>query len=483
MKSIKVNFIYTSILTCANYLFPLIVYPYVSRVLGVTSIGACNFVDSVVNYFVLISMMGVNVVGTREIAKANGDKEKLSKCFSGIFWINTILTAVALLIYVICIITVPKLQDYSQLTWIGVPKILFGYLCIEWLYNGLEEFKYITIRALIVRVLYVISIFVFVKDESDYWIYFLLMTMITIVNALINIRYSRHFVRLKIYGLNLKPFIGPLLIMGLYKILTSLYTTFNVTYLGFVTDDTEVGYYITASKFFSVILSLYSALTAVMLPRMSSLLSEGKIEQYKSYISATVNLLLVFSCPIILFSIAYAPELILLLSGVGYEGAILPMRIMMILVFVIGYEQVLVIQSLMPLGKDKCVLKNSIVGALVAIVLNVIVVPNLASVGSAIVWLISEIVVLMMAQCFLTKYTGITFPWKYLSKNILYHLPLAALLLLSLWLPVNQFVRMSIGMLITVAYIVILQLLILKNSLIIDNVQKLPLVGNFFKKI
>ena len=74
MQSIKLNFIYNAILTMSGYLFPLIVYPYVSRILGVANMGACNFVDSIVEYFTIISMMGMNIMGVREIAKCKKNK-------------------------------------------------------------------------------------------------------------------------------------------------------------------------------------------------------------------------------------------------------------------------------------------------------------------------------------------------------------------------------------------------------------------------
>jgi O-antigen/teichoic acid export membrane protein len=119
MVSVKRNFFYSTILTGANYVFPLIVFPYISRVLGVANIGACNFVDSIVNYFCIFSMLGINVVGVREIAKAKQDKNELNSCFSSIFTINTILTSIALLVYIICSYSIPKLHDHIELMWIG----------------------------------------------------------------------------------------------------------------------------------------------------------------------------------------------------------------------------------------------------------------------------------------------------------------------------------------------------------------------------
>ena len=162
-KSLKKNIIYSSILTAANYIFPLVTYPYVSRVLGVDNIGACNFVDSVINYFILFSMLGISTVGIREISQARSDREKLNQTFSRLFTINTVSTTAVLIALLISMFTVPQLRENSHLMWIGVLKLISNYLLIEWLYKGLEEFKYITSRTVLVKCLYVVAVFLFIK--------------------------------------------------------------------------------------------------------------------------------------------------------------------------------------------------------------------------------------------------------------------------------------------------------------------------------
>lgn len=112
MPSIKKNFFYSSILTTANYIFPLLTFPYASRVLGVTNIGIVNFVDSIIHYFILVSMMGINIVGIREIAKSKGNKEQLSKTFSGLFWLNTLTTTIALIVVVLLTMFVEPLREH-----------------------------------------------------------------------------------------------------------------------------------------------------------------------------------------------------------------------------------------------------------------------------------------------------------------------------------------------------------------------------------
>ena len=168
MTSIKKNIFYSSILTVSGYLFPLLTFPYITRVLGVKNIGVCNFVDSIVQYFIYFSMMGMMTVGIREIARAKGDRKLLSKTFSELLSLNLIATLIAVIILLICTMCIPQMSEYKSMFFIGSAKILANTLLIEWLFKGIEDFKYITLRSVIIRGLYVIAVFIFVRKAEDY---------------------------------------------------------------------------------------------------------------------------------------------------------------------------------------------------------------------------------------------------------------------------------------------------------------------------
>ena len=243
-----------------------------------------------------------------------------------------------------------------------------------------------------------------------------------------------------------------------------MYNSFNVAFLGFTSDETQVGYYTTATKLYSILLSLFTAFTGVMLPRMSSLLAEGKKEEFKILLHRSVNILMMFCTPLVYFSVLFAPQIIAMLSGKGYEGAIIPMRIVMPLMMIIGYEQILVIQTLMPLKKDKIILVNSIIGALCGLFLNFMIVPAMEGIGSSIVWFISECAVLISAQVFVTKYTGIKFPARQILNNIVYYIPML-LLLFPIYLYIeNIFLSIVFGGIMMLLYAYVLNIYILHNE-------------------
>ena len=464
MPSLKKNIFYSIVLVLANYVFPFLTYPYVSRVLGVTNIGACNFVDSVINYFALFSMLGVDSLGVREIAKCRGDKDSINKVFSNIFTVNLSLTALLLGILAILTYTVPQFQAHQDLMFLGMFKLLFNCLLVEWVYKGLEDFKLISLRSIIIKLLYVVSVFAFVKKREDVWIYYLLSTAMVVLNAAVNLAFSKGRFRIRLCWSEFLPTFRSLLTLGVYAILTSMYTTFNVTFLGFVSGDDEVGYYSTATKIYYMVMALFAAFTGVMMPRMSNLLSAGRRDEFKSGFSLALQVLFGFSFPLVAWMMVSAPDIVALIAGPGYEGAILPMRLVAPLIFIIGYEQILVIQTLIPLGKDKILLRNSIFGALLGTLLNIVLVPVFASVGSALVWILTELLILVLSQVEVTKEIDVRFPLSGTVRYLLAFLPLCLLLWGGNFLGLGLALRVILSVLLTAVYTLVFQTAVEKRD-------------------
>lgn len=475
MPSVKKNFLYSSVLTTANYIFPLLTYPYVSRVLGVMNIGICNFVDSIINYFVLFSMMGISTVGIREVAINKNNPDKLKSAFSSLLTLNAITTIIGIIALAIATITVPKLQENSELMFFGAFKLLFNLFLIEWFYKGLEDFRYVTMRTIIVKCFYVASVFIFVRKANDYPIYYLLTVLMVVVNAIINVIHSRKFVSFSFHEIELKKYLKPYFTLGIYLLLTSMYVSFNVIYLGFVGGDTQVGYYTTATKLYTILIALFSAFTGVMLPRMSSLIDEGRIDEFQNKLTQSINILMSFSIPAIIFMILLAPQIVLLISGPGYGGAIIPMRIIMPLMFIIGYEQILIVQTLMPLKKDKIIFRNSILGATMAIALNILLVGQLQAVGSAIVWLCCETSLLILTQIAVNESIKLSFPTSSFLKTILSFLPMGIFIWLITIYFQNTYLQLSLSAIISILYFLVIELWLLKNEFIIRIITRFRL--------
>lgn len=424
IPSIKKNFVYKSALTLSTYLMAFITFPYVSRVLGVDRIGLVNFVDNTTGYFLLFATMGINILGVREISATKNNREKRSQIFSNIFGLNFSFTIIILCFYYWAIYSIPRLHQNSELFYIGSAKIIFTVFLIEWFFSGLENFRYITIRSLLIKFLYIISVFVFIKAEEDYKLYFILTISTIIINAVINLTYIQNFIDFNIRDcFRWQRYIKQNFILGFYTIMTSMYITFNVMYLGIVSDNTEVGYYTTAFKLYTVVIGLFTAFSNVMLPRISTLLANGEREKVHSLIIKSFNITSSLTIPLITICVILAPQIIYILSGPNYEGAIVPMRIIMPAVFFVGIAQIFVGQILIPMKNDKALLLTSIVGATLSIILNLIFTNKMFCIGSAIVLLLSEITTTSIYIYYVRR--EIKIPYFKVVKSIINTIPIA----------------------------------------------------------
>lgn len=473
MSKLSSNIFYSSFLAIANYIFPLLVFPYISRVLGVTNIGICNFIDSIIHYFILFSMMGITIIGTREISSHRNNIPELEKRFSSLLVLNGSTTIIALIALCICTFSIGELRTHKWMMLYGSIKLISNFFLIEWFYRGMEQFRFITIRTIIVKCLFVISVYIFVTKESDFITYYLLSVLMVTGNAVINILYSSKLVKFKIKSISLSLILRPFFILGIYMLVTSMCTTFNIAYLGFATNNTQVGYYTTATKLYTILLALFTGATTAIMPHMSKLIASGKHDEFTDLLLKASNILFSFSIPLIILSICYAPQIVLLISGQGYEGAIIPMQIVMPLMLIIGYEQIVVIQGLMPLSKDQAIMRNAIVGACISLSLNLCLVSTLQSIGSAITWLCSELAILILSQFSINKSANISFPWNDFCRQLFGHIPLLAILIITTYFlkETSYWINLLIAGMLTMIYVGFIQIYVFKNPLIISHLM------------
>ncbi len=423
MPRITTNFIYNVALTLSTYLINLVLFPYVSRVLGVDMVGKVGFVNETISYFSLFAILGIPTVGIREIAACGNDRERRSRVFSSLMVLLAGLTSVVMVVYLAAIFIVNRFQADRNLFIIGAGTLLFTSFLIEWFYQGLENFRYITIRSILVKLIYALAVFLSVRYPADYVRYFTLTVLAVVVNAAINVGYSRRFASFSFRNLDLRTYFKPLFSLGLYKVMISMYTTFNVVYLGFVSTETEVGYYYASKKLFYILLGIFSALATVMMPRMSSLAEKGEKEQFHRKVGQMFDLVFAIAIPMVIYLVMMASKIIGLMSGLGYEGAVLPMRIISPVLLLSSMAQIWVIQILLPLRKDRIILLSSIIGAVTGILVNILLVGKYGAVGSAIVMLCSELAGNLLGFVYSIRRGYLRFPLKQAIVFLLGALP------------------------------------------------------------
>ena len=423
--SIKGNFIYSTILTFSTYLVPLMIFPYISRILGVDCIGAIDTIDNIIDYCILFSMMGMSTLGIREIAKYKNDKNRLQETFNNLFWLNVISTIVVFFFLIVTTICIPTLQQRIVLLTIGSFKLFANLFWIEWFYRGLEDFKYITIRSVIVRLLFIVSVFVFIKEKSDFTLYYILFVSIVIINAICNWTYKRNKVSLRFKHIALKAYAKPFIILGVFAMLSAIYTKLSIPVLSFTCGDTEAGYYATATRMYQVVIALISSLISVLIPRMSVLIRESNYTEISHLFELAFKMLFFISLPIIWYVEFLAPDIIAIFAGNEFVQAAIPMRIVIFLVLIIGSEQIYIMQLLIPLNKDKIVAVAGLCGVITWAILSTILVPLLHGIGTSIVWIATESVVLLIAIYYIKKTMGYHYPWKLFFLSCLESIPYA----------------------------------------------------------
>ncbi len=472
MNSIRKNFAYNSFLVVSERVITLILFPYCTRVLGVEKFGTVNFAQTIVQYFTFFAVMGVATIGAREIAKQR-DKQGLNECFSSMIVLSSIFTLITLLIYVPLIFFIDKLQVNKELYLFGGLQILFSAFCIEWFYRGIEDFKYITIRSFSIRLIYVLLVFIFVRESSDYTTFFYLTVWMVVANSIVNYWFARRHVSLKLSGINWRKYFKSSLTLGAYSILTSMYTTFNVVYLGFAWDDTQVGLYTTAIKMYIIVLGFYSAFTGVMLPRMSSVIADSDMERFKSLIQKSLELLYVFSFPMIVFLFVMSPEIIYVLAGEEFMPAVLLSRIVVPMLFVVGLAQVFSFQIIIPCGLDNVTFKAALIGAIAGIFLNLWLTTQYSAIGTCLTVVFTELIVTSYYFYVVRAKHLMTFEIRDIVRHVLYSLPYILICVLTKLYCDNMFINLGLASVFCLVYFIISQYYFIKNENFLLMVNRL----------
>ncbi len=393
--SIRKNFIMNALLSMSSILFPLITFPYVSRILLADGMGKVTFATSFVAYFGMIAKLGIPTYGVRACAKVRDDREQLSRVSHELLIINLGMSVLAYLGLAVSMIAVPRVQsDWTLFAVISV-TIFLDAIGMEWLYRGLEQYTYITVRSLIFKFIALGATFLLVHHPEDVVVYGGITILASSASNILNFVNVHKYISLKpVGGYSFRRHWKAVAVFFAMACATTIYTNLDAVMLGFMKTDADVGYYNAAIKIKTVLLSLVTALGTVLLPRLSYYLENGEEKEFNRITGKALQFVILLASPLSVYFILYAKESILLLSGAAYLEAVTPMRIIMPTVILIGITNVLGIQILVPMGKEKTVLYSEIAGAVVDVILNALLIPGYGPAGAAVGTLVAEIAVL-----------------------------------------------------------------------------------------
>lgn len=403
-QSVKVNFIMNFILTISNFIFPLVTFPYASRVLGASGVGTVTFASSIISYFSMIGMLGIPTYAIRACAKIRDDQKKLSKTVQEIMLLNLIVMAIALLALVVAVLSIDRLYQERFLYLVLGATLIFNVLGVDWLYRALEQYSYITIRSIIFKCLALVMLLVMVKSTDDYVLYGAISVFASVGSNLLNFINLRKFVSLKpTEKLNLWPHLKPSLTFFLLSVSATIYLSVDTTILGFMAGDIEVGYYSAAVKLKQILVGVVTSLGAVLLPRLSNYYEQGQHDAFKNLVQKAINFVLVVSVPMMVYFILLARDSILFLSGEGFLPAVLPMQLIMPTILFIGLSNLMGFQLLVPTNREILVVYSTIIGAIVDLILNMLLIPVMGAGGTALAGSVAELSVAVVQVYFLRE--------------------------------------------------------------------------------
>ena len=388
MKVLK-NYAYNLSYQLLLIILPIITTPYVTRVFSSNDLGTYSFFNSIVTYFVLLATLGVANYGTKEIS---GNRTIIRKNFWGIYTLQLGATILSLTLYILLCLTFSLMQN--PVAYILGLSLLSKGLDISWLFQGLEDFRKITVRNITVKLVGVIAIFLFIKSASDLYLYVFLLTIFELLGQLSMWLPAKEFIGKPHFDLMYaKRHLKPVILLFLPQIAISLYVSLDSTMLGVLASARDVGIYDQALRLVNILLTLVTSLGSVMLPRVSNLLSSGdhKAVNKMHEMSFLIYNLVIF--PIIAGMLIVNDDFVNFFLGQDFQEVRHAIAIMIFRMFFIGWTNIMGIQILIPHNKNKEFMLSTTIPAIVSVGLNLLLLPKLGYIGAAIVSVLTETLV------------------------------------------------------------------------------------------
>jgi len=436
MASVKRNLFFNLLLVVSNIAYPLVVFPYVSRVLGPSGIGESQFVLSFAKYFTLIAAIGIPIYGVREVAKVAANKELLTKLFSELLVLGAIASAVFSVVYALLVLAMPDFRHLQLLCWIAGLQIVLAFTSVDWLFYGKESFKNLATRSIGIKLGTVALVFLLVKTPNDIVPYMLVSVLSLLMLQCWNMYTAIQKTGLVYSGLNLKRHLPSLTVIFLTGICTSMYTAFDTTLLGLLDSVQEVGFYATSVRIAKMLIPIVSAISIVIIPKVVH--EFGKEGANYAFHQKSFSFILELSVPLMFGLYLLAHEWVVLLAGSNFEPAVATLQILSPITLLVGLNNLFGMQVLSASGNERTLLYIVAIAMVLSVLLNVWLIPTLHHTGAAIALLATEAFVTLATFIAAHQKYRITFPWRSLAWSIISSLPF----MLVVW--VFRFAELSV---------------------------------------
>lgn len=397
-KNLKTNAILNMIKTISTIIFPLITFPYVSRVLMPENIGKINFGSSFVSYFTLIASLGISTYAIRECSSKRKDQNELSKVASQIFSINVITTVIAYVLMAITLLIFRNFDSYRTLIIIQSTAILFSTLGCDWLNSAMEDFTFITVRTIAFQFVSLILMFVFVHHPEDYLKYAVISVVSSSGANIVNIFYRKkyctvRFVKQMDWGKHFRP----IMLLFVMILAQTIFNSSDITMLGLMKGDYEVGLYSTAVKIVNLVSQLMASLFWVVMPSMSTYFENSDYKSINKNLNRILRLFTTFGFPCATGCILLSKEIMFIVAGEKYVSANATFCVLMVgFIFSLFGEYFLGNMTLLPSKREAEYMKIYCVSMALNLILNYILIPIGGTVAAAFTTVISHLFILII---------------------------------------------------------------------------------------
>lgn len=404
MKKLTINYFYNMLYQVLTLIIPIITAPYLARTLQATANGINNYTSSIVYWFTLIGMLGITLYGNKEIAKVRDNKEKLSKKFWEIFTLQFLSNLISLITFYV-IFSIANV-DYKTILLIQGLSIFSVMFDVSWFYYGMENIKRVTLRNIVVKILSVISIFIFIKNPEDLALYVFLSVGFSILGQLILWLDLRHYILFKkVHFKDAISHLKPSILLFVPQIAISIYSTLDKTMLGMIVSDVaEVGFYSKAQQFVNMFLFVITSIGTVMMPRIVNLNANNRKKEGLRYVNNAFDLVMLLAFPMAFGLAAIAPYFINWFLTPEFAKTSDLMMILCPMIIASSLTNVLGIQLLIPMEKTKQYTQSVAISAIVNFVSNLFLIKYFNSYGAAFSTIIAEYLVLIIQMIYTKEY-------------------------------------------------------------------------------
>ena len=411
-NSVNKNTVFNAIKTIFGIIYPLITFPYISRVLMADNVGKINFSSSIVSYFSLIASLGVTTYAIRECSRVRENKEELDNTASQILSINIISTLVAYIALFIILIVARPLDNYRELICIQSATILFKTLGADWINSAMEDFKYIAIRTVGMQVFSLVLMFVFIHKPEDYIVYAIISFVASSGADIINILYRRKFCKTKFtFYIDWKKHFSPIMVMFSMILAQTIYCNSDMTMLGVIKGDYEVGLYSTAVKIYNLVNQVVASVAFVVMPQLSASFAKDDFKHVNELLSYALNFIIILGIPCLVGLNVICTPIIGTLGGEEYLGATTSLHILSVALLCSFIGGWIGNMMLLPSGREKVCLRSCVISALLNVVLNFFLIPIWGLNGAAFTTFLAELAGLLVCKAYIDKRIKINNLW------------------------------------------------------------------------